>query len=115
MIEILISSLLLYAGCFGFYQWNVKRSTIGWLKQNSVFRGVILALSWVLVVGALSLFARVAGWERAVPLWLGGLTLAGAVNLLSASLYARPHIVLGAISVVGSAIGGVVLVSGSAA
>ncbi len=105
MLAIIVASAFLYASCFGFYQWNRRRTGFERLRTDARLRRAVLALSWGLAIISLVMFAAASGWARGVPIWLGGLTIAGAANLVSASLFPKPHLAGGVFSVALAIIG----------
>ncbi|MEM6415055.1 MAG: hypothetical protein AAF720_10435 [Pseudomonadota bacterium] len=113
MLVTLFASTLLYAGCFGFFHADKRRSAYQAIKSNANLQKSVLGASWLLIISAFVAFCSTLGPERGVPVWLGGVTLAAAANLLIAALFPKPHVISGAVSLVGIFLSGIGIAIGA--
>ncbi|MEO0421945.1 MAG: hypothetical protein AAF184_06400 [Pseudomonadota bacterium] len=93
-----LSACLLYLACVGLFHANPKRSQLAPLKSNVPLQQAMRWASLVLLLIPLALMSTTAGLERAIPLWLVLLSLAGIISLLVTAVAPRRHILTGVAS-----------------
>ncbi|MEM9388567.1 MAG: hypothetical protein AAGA68_26235 [Pseudomonadota bacterium] len=89
------SACLLYLACVGLFQASPKRTHLVPLKDNVPLQQVVRWASWVLVFVVLALMTTTVGLERAIPLWLVLLSLAGIISLVVTAVAPSRHVLTG--------------------
>ncbi|MEO0973729.1 MAG: hypothetical protein AAFX85_11595, partial [Pseudomonadota bacterium] len=87
-----LSACLLYLACVGLYQANGKRTQIAAVRANEPLQRAVGSASWLLAVAPLALITSDVGLERAIPLWLVLLSIAGLSSLLVSALAPGRHV-----------------------
>lgn len=88
-MDILSASFLeagLFAATAGLFHAAEKRTHIARLKQDAKARAALRGVSWALLALFLGYAVMLAGWEIAIPVWLGLLGVAGAASLFLAAI-----------------------------
>lgn len=84
---------LLYTACAGWFHAAERRTAFAACRRHAGARWLLRGASWVFAVGALLALRAAVGLERALPVWLVLLTLAGISSLLVTALAPRRHVV----------------------
>lgn len=94
-MPIVAVSAILYVACFGLYQADPKRATIGFAQASDANRRLLRWAAWGAFAITLMLMGNWQGYEIAIPTWLGILCLVGAGNLLVSALWPKRHVTSG--------------------
>ncbi|MGD8327143.1 MAG: hypothetical protein PVF65_09520 [Sphingomonadales bacterium] len=82
---------LLYLACFGLFQAAPQRATIDLLMTNRVARLRTKVAACLLLLLSFLLILQLQTVARAIPTWLGMLSLMGGLNLLTAAMMPAQH------------------------
>lgn len=112
LMPIVAISSALYLACFGLFQADHKRATVGFAQASDTNRRIIRYGAWGLIAATLLLLGSLQGYELAVPTWLGILCIVGCANLLISALWPQRHIASAAVTGAIAALSGTIALIG---